>query len=186
MAGYSDTGFRRILQLFLFPLMVYFILFPHGYLALHHEYIRGLDYEVRDGVTIQSSYFGCVPSSIATIFRTYDLEYTEGEIAYALRTTTMGTEYSRIPRVVKELGKLRGLEARFTRTNLNELRQNGLPAILYVYVGRIKHATALLGFEGDEVILGEPLSGMKRIKIHDFQKETRWSKLATIISKKSS
>jgi hypothetical protein len=95
MAGYSDTGFRKIIQGILAPLMVYFILFPSGYLAFHSDYIKSLDYEVRDGVTIQSSYFGCVPSSISTILRHYGLEYTEGELAYALHTTTMGTDLGR-------------------------------------------------------------------------------------------
>jgi predicted double-glycine peptidase len=126
-----------------------------------------------------------VPSSIATILRLYGLEYTEGDLAYALHTTTMGTDYSRIPRVVKTFGKSKGLRATFIRTNLNELKKLDKPAVLYVYVGRIKHATALLGFEGDEVILGEPLVGIKRIKINQFQNKTQWSGLATLISEEA-
>ncbi len=179
---YRDTLFRLFLQGILGLLMVFFILFPPGYLALNSDYIKSLDYKVVDGVTIQSSYFGCVPSSIATVLRTYGLEYTEGDLAYALHTTVLGTEYSRIPRVVREYGKTQGLKARFIRTELAELRRINKPAILMVYSGRIRHATALLGFEGNEVILGEPLSGIKRISVNDFQERTRWTRLAVIIA----
>ena len=49
----------------------------------------------------------------------------------------------------------------------------------------LRHATALLGFDEKEVILAEPLHGIKRIDMDDFQNVTRWTKLATIISDES-
>jgi predicted double-glycine peptidase len=182
-AFYSDSLFRIILQSILLLLMGFFILFPTGYLALNARYIRDLDYKVVDGVTLQSSNFGCVPSSIATIMRWYGLEYTEGDLAYALRTTVLGTDYSRIPRVVHDFGKQHRLSVKFIRTDLRELKRLNKPAILFGYSGRIRHATALLGFEGDKVILGEPLQGLLRIPESEFQARTQWTNLAAVVAK---
>lgn len=181
-AKYCDSLFRGIIQSILFLLMLYFVLFPPTYLALYGNEIKSMNYGVKDGVTIQTSYFGCLPSSLSTIFRTYGLEYTEGELAYALRTTTMGTDFSRVPTIVKEFGHSKNLKATFIKTSIEELRELGKPAVLDVKLGRIRHATALLGFDGDKVILGEPLEGIKKIKIDDFQNETMWTGLAIVIS----
>ena len=122
-AIYSNSAFRIILQVILAPLMVYFVVGPTAYLALKSDYIRGLDFQVVDGVTLQSDYFGCVPSSIATVLRLYHLEYTEGELAYALRTTPMGTDYINIPQVVRRFGAQATLDVEFMRTTLDELRR---------------------------------------------------------------
>jgi predicted double-glycine peptidase len=108
------------------------------------------------------------------------LKYTEISNSYHFGHPR--TDYSRIPRVVKEFGAAKSLKAEFIRTSMEELRRSNKPAVLYVYAGRISHATALLGFDGDEVILGEPLEGIKRIKTSEFQEQTRWTKLATIIA----
>lgn len=182
-ATYANSAFRIILQVILAPLMVYFVLGAPGYLAFNADYIRGLDYEVVDGVTLQSDNFGCVPSSLATVFRRYGLEYTEGELAYALRTTPMGTDFNHIPQVVRELGRPAGLEVEFLRTTVDELRRIDRPGVLIVYSGRILHAVALLGFSGDDIVIGDPLSGIRRIRADEFESTTRWTRLAALVWK---
>ncbi|MGE0486002.1 MAG: cysteine peptidase family C39 domain-containing protein [Gammaproteobacteria bacterium] len=180
-AAYRDSGFRVVLQVLLMPLMVYYVLFPAGWLAVHGDEIRRLHRRVVDGVTIQSFHAGCVPASLATVLRSYGLEYHEGELALALRTTPLGTDFSRIPRVVREFGVARGLTASFVRTDVAGLAELEHPALLFVYAGRIKHATAFLGMAGDDVVLGEPLRGRERIPRGEFVERTRWRGLAAVI-----
>jgi len=183
LAGaYRDTAFRIILQVILAPLMVYFVLGSTAYLAVRGDYIRGLHYRVVDGVTLQSDNFGCVPSSLATVLRTFGLEHTEGELGYALHTTPMGTDFIRIPGVVEEFGVAADLGAEFVRPTLAQLRALGRPAVLMVYAGRIRHAVALLGFSGTDMLIGEPLVGMVRIPESEFRSRTRWTGLAVVIS----
>ena len=181
-AGYRDTAFRIILQVILAPLMLYFVLGPVAYITVRGDYIRGLDYRVVDGVTLQSASFGCVPSSLATVLRTYGLEHTEGELGHALRTTPMGTDFIGIPRVVETLGAGAGLRAEFMRPTLDELRALERPALLMVYAGRILHAVALIGFEGDVMLIGEPLTGLVRMPMAEFPDRSRWTGLALVIA----
>ena len=181
-ARYNKTILQGVLQGIMGLLLAYYLLFPAGYMAFHSEYIKNLNKGVKDGVTLQTTTFSCAPSSIATILRTYGLEYTEGELAYALQTTTMGTDDSHIPRVIREFGKPLNLKAEFVNTSLEQLREMKKPAVLFIYAGNMRHATALLGFDDDMVVLGEPYYGIRKINIKDFQEVTRWTRLATVIS----
>ena len=68
------------------------------------------------------------------------------------------------------------------RPTLEELCALGQPALLMVYSGRIRHAIALLGFDGDEMLIGEPLKGLVRIPVAQFRARTRWTGLALVIA----
>ena len=86
-ARYRNTLSRRVLGDVLAVALLYFTLANPTYFAIAADEIRRLDYRVVDGVTIQGTHYTCMPASLATVLRQWGLEYTEGEVAHALRTT---------------------------------------------------------------------------------------------------
>ena len=175
VSKYRETLSQRVLGDVLAVTLAYFTLANPVQFAIAAEEIKALDYRVVDGVTLQGTHYTCMPASLATVFRLWGLEYTEGEVAYALRTSFQGTDRLRVRGVVKTLGKERGLEAKVIDTNWEELSRLNVPAILDTYSGNIPHASALLGLDAEQVTAGEPLKGRIEMTTSEYTKRWRWT-----------
>ena len=142
--GYRKTLSQRVLGDVLALALLYFTLVNPVHFLVAADEIRALDYRVVDGVTLQGTHYTCMPASLATVLRQWGLEYTEGEVAYALRTSFRGTDRLRVPGVVESLGETHGLEAKIIDTSWEELRQFNVPVILETFSGNVRHASVLL------------------------------------------
>lgn len=181
-AKYRKTLSQRVLGDVLALMLAYFTLANPVFFAVAADEIKALDYRVVDGVTLQGTHYTCMPASLATVLRQWGLEYTEGEVAYALRTSFQGTDRLRVPGVVKTLGKECGLEAKIIDTNWEELRRLNVPAILETYSGNILHASALLGLDATGVVAGEPLKGRVEMSRSEYATRWQWSGKAIVIA----
>src|SRR6185436_19364462 len=137
--------------------LAYFVFAEPAHLALAGDEIRALDGRVREGVTIQSVHYTCVPAALATVLRRWSVEASEGELAHALRTAFQGTHPARVPIAVEQFAGARGLRAQIVSTSLEELERANRPAIILGYSGGIRHAVALVGLDAGGITIGDPL-----------------------------
>jgi len=179
---YLDTSFRRIIFLVFLIVLSFFTLADHAYFAVAGGSVRALEGEVVRGVTLQSTGFSCVPASLATVMRRWGVECSEGEIAYALRTSFRGTSIPRVPGVVRKLGAAKKLQAKFVKTTWSDLLLFNVPCLLSTRTFSIEHCSALIGLDGTHVIAGEPLSGIVRLERAKYMQEWRWNGRAVIIA----
>jgi hypothetical protein len=152
------------------------------YFAVAAGRIKRLNGSVANGVTLQSSGFSCVAASLATVLRRWGLECSEGDVAYAARTSFNGTSIPRVPATVSYLGGPINLQAKIIRTDIEELLMLDVPCLLSTMWGRIHHSTALLGMEGDMIAIGEPQMGLVKMNMADFNREWKWNGYAVVIA----
>jgi predicted double-glycine peptidase len=181
-ARYLDTSTRRIIFLVFAIVLSYFTLADHVYFAVAADRVKSLDGKVLQGVTIQSSGFSCVPCSLATVLRRWGLDYTEGEIAYAVRSSFRGTSRPRVPGAVRKLGASKKLQAKVIRTTWEELRKFDVPCLFSTVWLGVNHCTAIIGLDDENVVAGEPQMGLVRIGTERFHKDWKWDGYAVVVA----
>jgi len=152
------------------------VVIDKGYLAVEGPRLARLRGEIRDGVVLQPNGFTCLPASGATALAVAGVETDVGEVSFHSRTTRRGTDPGRFAAAAIRIAAAQGieLEVRSGRFTLEELRRLGRPAVLETWIsGMIPHATALIGFEGEKAILGEPLRGRVLASEEELKGE-RW------------
>jgi hypothetical protein len=179
MFGHSSR--HRVLTTVFGVVLAYFVFAAPIHLALDGNRIRALNLRVDQGVTVQEAPYTCVPSSLATVLRRWGHEFTEGELAYALRTSFQGTSPARVPPFVSRLPVHPPLEGRVIDTSYEELAQFDVPAILIGKSGPIRHAVALLELDGDQVTIGDPLRGLVTMPRAKVNAVFAWSGQAILI-----
>jgi hypothetical protein len=118
-----------------------------------------------DKICLQSGASTCGAASLATIYQFYDLSKTEQEIAHQSHSCASGTEIWYLIRFAEKHGlKVKYLE-------INDLKDVKIPAILGTTLSSgIGHFITLLGKEGDNYIIGEPLKGKLTLSEPEFKK----------------
>lgn len=125
--------------------------------------LRVLEDDWKDGVCMQSCGSTCGPSSLATIYKYYDISQTEQAIAEKSFSCASSTEiwylirYARQHHLQVKCEKIQGIE---TVT---------VPAILGTIVGTTSgHFVTLLGKEGEYYFIGDPLRGKVKLTATEF------------------
>jgi len=180
-AAYGDSARHRVLTAVLGIVLSYFVFAGPIYLALNADSIRALNFGVRQGVTVQEALYTCVPSALATVLRRWGYEYTEGELAYALRTSFQGTSPARVPPLVSRLPLQPPLEARVIDTTYEELKRHDVPVILIGMAGPVRHAVALIEIDSDRITIGDPLHGPITARQAELGKVFAWNGQAILI-----
>jgi len=181
-AKYLDTSSRRIIYLVFVIVLSYFTLADHVYFAVAGDRIRHLEGRTSDGVTIQTTGFTCVAASLCTVLGQWGVECSEGEAAYALRTTFRGASVPRVPGAVKKLGVKKKLQAKVISTTWEELQKFDAPCLISTEYFRISHSTALVGLDDKDVVVGEPLAGLLRIERNRYKREWKWDGHAVVVA----
>lgn len=109
-------------------------------------------------VCLQSTASTCGPSSAATLLRAFGLPGDEAELAMEAYTSASGTEIWYLARALRA----RGLTVSFQTTEPNP-KTLLYPAIAGTRLGDRGHFIAILGREGDEYVIGDPLIGRERL-----------------------
>ena len=128
--------------------------------------------KIKDDVVLQTTRVTCAPASIATLARISEKhpQITEKEVAKLTKTNRLGTPTLSEISAMKKLGLNPEYHNNFT---LEQLLKRNQIALLHVREGGIAlqfaHSVALLKIdnENQEVILGNPLSG---VRIREFDK----------------
>jgi hypothetical protein len=108
----------------------------------------------QDDICLQSTASTCGPSSAATLLRAFGLPGDEATLAADAHTSATGTEIWYLARALRA----RGLTASFQLTEPNP-KTLPYPAIAGTRLGDRGHFIAILGREGDQYIIGDPLTG---------------------------
>lgn len=115
-------------------------------------------------VCLQSTPSTCGAASTATILRHLGAEATEVALAEEAHSYSGGTEAWYLARAARS----RGFDAQFDfGSGLSPER--GLPAVVGVRLGSIGHFIAILGQEGDQFIVGDPLSGRELLSRQEME-----------------
>lgn len=123
----------------------------------------------RDGVCIQST-ASCGAASVATILKHYGIDSTEREIALECYTYVAGTENWYLARALRR----RGLSVTF---RVEDRLPDVLPApcIAGVHMGAAGHFITILEHNGDEYVVGDPLSGRATYSSKEILQELRFT-----------
>ena len=108
--------------------------------------------------TLQSGQSDCGPACVASIVQFHGGSFSLDQIRRLTGNTKTGTKLLGLYQGAKQLGfDVVGMEADEIH-NLKELDQ---PAILHLILeNRIQHYVVFYGFEGDQLIIGDPSSGV--------------------------
>mgnify|MGYP006271477243 CR=1 FL=1 len=128
-----------------------------------------------NGVFKQSSASSCGPSALATVLRIWGINATESSVARLAGTSRLGTSMAQLLIADRAFG-MDGIELKPTWEQMQLINRPGVLGVWFRDgVNVIPHAVALLGFNGNKVIIGEPTIGIiKQIDRQQFEKD--WQK----------
>ncbi|MDE0470985.1 MAG: cysteine peptidase family C39 domain-containing protein, partial [Ekhidna sp.] len=109
-------------------------------------------------VTLQEGQSDCGPACLASVIRFHHGNPSLDEIRRITGTTKTGTKLLGLYQGAKQLGfDAVGLEAE----GIDNLKELDHPAILHVILeNRLQHYVVFFGFEGDQLIVGDPAEGV--------------------------
>lgn len=127
-----------------------------------------------NGVFRQSSFASCAPSALATVLRIWRIDATESSVARLAGTNRLGTSMAQLLIATRSLG-MDGIELEATWEQLQLINRPGVLGVWFRYGDQvIPHAVALLGFNGNQVIIGDPIFGLiNEIDRTQFEKDWR-------------
>jgi ABC-type bacteriocin/lantibiotic exporter with double-glycine peptidase domain len=116
------------------------------------------------GVCVQSTPYNCGPAAAVTALRKLGFTAEEGELGLLFNTTVLnGTPDDLLVEGLRKKYGPQGLkvEWRYVKS-VDELRTWPVSLAVIKYNMFVDHYVAVLGFEGDKVVVGDPLSGIER------------------------
>lgn len=133
----------------------------------------------KDGVCLQTSGASCGACATASVLRALGRDSTEAEVAYQSYTTASGTHNWYLASYVRS----KGLLVRFHAPNT--IADVVPPAIVGVRLqGGAGHFLAFLGWNGDRVVLGEPLMGRLVLTPSEFNEKYEFAQFAMEVSRR--
>ncbi len=125
------------------------------------------------GVCLQSTSYNCGPASAVTALRKLGFNGGRGAVGAVLCGTTCvnGTPDDLLAEGLRKQYGSQGLtvERRYV-SSVDELRAWPVSLAVIKYGVFVDHYVTVLGFKGDQIILGDPLSGEESMPIEDFLK----------------
>lgn len=126
-----------------------------------------------DGVCRQSTPYTCVAASLVTLLRADGIETSEGEMARLSYTEVgIGTTDTRAVLALRRKLAGRGFDVHYERMSFDRLRAVELPVLVPLKWGYfVSHMVPVLAIDADGVLLGDPLTGARRIACAEFERE---------------
>jgi peptidase C39-like protein len=127
------------------------------------------------GVCLQGTFYNCGPAAAVTALRRLGFAAEEGELALLCGTTCLiGTPDDFIADGLREKYGPQGLvvERRYV-ASIDELRGWPVSIAAIKYNSFVDHYVTVLGFKGDQIVLGDPLCGEDTRPVEDFVKDWR-------------
>ncbi|HEY5959288.1 MAG TPA: cysteine peptidase family C39 domain-containing protein [Polyangiaceae bacterium] len=132
----------------------------------------------KDGVCLQTSGASCGACATASVLRALGQHSTEAEVAYQSYTTSSGTHNWHLTSYIRSIG----LDVRFHAPET--IAEVVPPAIIGVRLdGGVGHFLAFLGWDGNRVVIGEPLVGRLVLTPDEFRKKYEFAQFAMEVSK---
>jgi len=171
---------QRILIGVFSVVLAYYVFGDPVYLVARGAAISRLAGEWQGETMRQSTAFTCGPAAAASLLDAWGYRVTEGEVAFAARTSYRGTELPRLLDAVRFFGRYAPLTVELRLTTLDGLADIDRPAVLFVKVGRMHHAITLLRLCDGEVVVADPGRGTCRYDLERFREEYAWGGRAIV------
>jgi len=152
--------------------------------ALLQNYHLGLTTEVTgSGVCLQSTGYTCAPAAAVTALRLLDLEAGEGELSVLARTRPVqGTSFGLLRSALNKRYRDQGLKCTEEPCDtIEQLRGPGVAIVSIKLESGIGHAITVMEVTDDEVIVGDPRSGLQRMSYEEFMGV--WNRGALVLTR---
>lgn len=138
-----------------------------------------------DGVCRQNTDYTCGPAAAVTGLRRLGLKAEEGELAVLAHTSTAsGTPPDVLAAVLNERFGPQGLHAELRRfKDVSELRGLGPTLVIVKFSLLLDHWLCVLDVTDTEVVVGDPLSGLNRLSLQEFN--DRWRHIGVVLKRRS-
>jgi hypothetical protein len=129
-----------------------------------------------NGVCIQTTDFTCGPASAVTALRKLGLHGEEGKIGILSGTSSVvGTPPDMLVEALQnEYGKDGLIAECRSFKDISELKQAGLTLAVIKYAFMVDHYVTVLEVTDTEVVVGDPIGGLRRMSYADFRNEWRF------------
>jgi len=172
---------RYAVFLFMVLFTVYFSVLPFLMPVFAYSQLSGLKTKIdHNGVCLQSNGYNCGPAAAVTVLREIGAPAEEGELALRAHTTRFaGTPADSLCAAIRSCYAV-PCHIIYCR-NVHELRGKE-PLIALVKFGfMVDHYVAVLSVTDTEVILGDPLLGLRTCTHKEF--EEKWRKCVIVLEK---
>jgi len=174
---------RQRLAVFLFMILftAYFSVTPFLMPVFAYAHLSGLETTIdNDGVCLQSNEYNCGPAAAVTVLRKIGVPAEEGQLALRAHTTRFsGTPTDSLCAAIRSCYSV-SCRTIYCRT-VHEL-QGREPLIAIVkYSNMVNHYVAVLSVTDKDVVLGDPLEGIRTCTHKEFEKE--WRKCVIVLEK---
>jgi predicted double-glycine peptidase len=171
---------QRILVGVFSVVLTYYVFCDATYLAVAGTDLAKLTGQWQGQTMRQSRSFTCGPAAAAALLRAWNIDVTEGDVAFAARTSYRGTELPRLTDAIGEFGKLKPLNAEIMSADFEKLILMNRPAILLVHKGRRRHAVVLLRADRGRLHIADPGAGTQEMHISSFGDHYEWNGRAIV------
>lgn len=139
----------------------------------------------QNGVCLQSNGYNCGPASAVTILRRLGLKAEEGELAILAHTSPMsGTPPDILADTLHRRYRSDQLKAEYRYfREVKDLPTNGNVLAIIKFGFLVDHYVAVLKVTDNEVVVGDPLGGVKSYSHAEFKEE--WRHAGIVLSRES-
>jgi hypothetical protein len=151
--------------------------------GVFHVPIRSLK-EARFARVIKQEYdFSCGSAALATLLTYhYEKPVTEADVFTAMFEVGDQDRIKKLGFSLLDMKKYldaKGIRADGFKVSLERLEKLGVPAIGLIDTGGYKHFVVVKGIEGNDILLGDPARGTRKITREEFQEI--WNGIAFVI-----
>lgn len=138
-----------------------------------------------DGICIQTTGYTCGPAAAVTALHKLGLPGDEGRLAIVSCTSSMtGTPPDILAEVLRKQYGKDGLLVQYRAfKNISELKQAGLTLAVVKFSFMVDHYVTVLAVTNSEVIVGDPISGLRKMSYEDFRQQ--WRFVGIVLKRKS-
>lgn len=172
---------RYAVFLFMFLFTAYFSVLPFLMPVFEYAHFSGLETTIdQNGVCLQSNRYDCGPAAAVTVLREIGIPAEEGQLALRAHTTRFsGTPTDSLCAAIRSCYAI-PCRIIYCRT-VHDIRGREPLIAVVKYSYMVDHYVAVLSVTDTDVILGDPLEGIRTCTHKEFEKE--WRKCVIVLEK---
>jgi len=177
---------RVVISLLMVLIVFYMAIWPFLAPMVDRKQLSDLKTQMdKDGVCMQTTDYTCGPASAVTALRKLGLPADEGQIAILSCTSFQeGTPLDMLAAGLQDKYAGDGLVVKCrVFKNIPELKQAGMTLAVIKYGIMVDHWVTVLEVTDTEVVVGDPLGGLRRLPYDDFLKQ--WRFIGIVLTRKT-
>ena len=172
---------RLVVFLFMVLFTAYFSVLPFLMPVFEYAHLSRLETTIdQNGICLQSNEYNCGPAAAVTVLRKIGVSAKEGELALRAHTTRFsGTPTDSLCAAIRSCYSV-PCRTIYCRA-VNELQSKEPLIALVKFSFMVDHYVAVLSVTDKDVILGDPLEGVRTCTHEEFEAE--WRKCVIVVEK---